>query len=84
MTRFRRRVLAAALLFAAAGASAHTNERGIDPQNFDESVGACADFFQYANGGWLRKHPIPASEASRLWFRRPSGSTAIPTNPSTR
>jgi putative endopeptidase len=60
MSRFRPRVLAAALVFAAAGASAHTNERGIDPQNFDESTGACADFFEHANGGWLKSNPIPA------------------------
>ncbi len=59
MSLFRPRVLAAALAFAAAGASAHTNERGIDPQNFDESAGACADFFQHANGGWLKSNPIP-------------------------
>ena len=60
MSLFRPRVLAAALVFAAAGASAHTNERGIDPENFDESTGACADFFQHANGGWLKSNPIPA------------------------
>src|SRR5690348_17421526 len=60
MSRFRPRVLAAALLFAAAGAVAHTNERGIDPRNFDASAPACADFFQHANGGWLKSNPIPA------------------------
>ena len=60
MPYFRPRVLAAALVFAAGGASAHTNERGIDPQNFDESIGACTDFFQHANGGWLKSNPIPA------------------------
>jgi putative endopeptidase len=60
MSRLRPRVLAAALVFAAAGAFAHTNERGIDPENFDDSVGACADFFQHANGGWLKSNPIPA------------------------
>ena len=60
MSRFRPRVLAAALAFAASAASAHTNERGLDPQNFDESVGACTDFFQHANGGWLKSNPIPA------------------------
>ncbi|HEY6985994.1 MAG TPA: M13 family metallopeptidase N-terminal domain-containing protein, partial [Rhodanobacteraceae bacterium] len=55
----RPRVLAAALAFTAIGASAHTNERGLDPQNFDEAVGACTDFFEHADGGWLKSNPIP-------------------------
>jgi putative endopeptidase len=29
-----------------------------------DSIKAHQDFFQYANGGWLKKHPIPASESS--------------------
>jgi len=41
MSLFRPRVLAAALAFTASSAFAHTNERGLDPQNFDEAVGAC-------------------------------------------
>jgi putative endopeptidase len=32
--------------------------------NLDTSVSPAVDFFQYANGGWLKKHPIPASEAA--------------------
>ena len=32
--------------------------------NLDTTVSPAVDFFQYANGGWLKKHPIPASEAS--------------------
>lgn len=36
MSPFRPRVLAVALAFAATGAFAQTNERGIDAQNFDE------------------------------------------------
>lgn len=55
------RTLAAMLaLGLATGAAAHTNEVGIDPQNFDASVSACSDFFQHANGGWLKSNPIPA------------------------
>ena len=60
MSYFRPRVLAVALVFAAGSAFAHTNERGIDPLNFDDSVAACTDFFQHANGGWLKSNPIPA------------------------
>jgi putative endopeptidase len=31
--------------------------------NMDTSVEACTDFFQYANGSWLRSTEIPASES---------------------
>src|SRR5437763_14649883 len=31
--------------------------------NMAPSVHPGDDFFAYANGGWLRRHPIPASEA---------------------
>ena len=60
MSPIRPRIFAAALAFTASAAVAHTNERGLDPQNFDEATGACADFFQHANGGWLKSNPIPA------------------------
>ena len=33
--------------------------RGILPGDLDASVQPCQDFYQYANGGWLRTHPIP-------------------------
>jgi len=32
--------------------------------NLDTTISPAVDFFQYANGGWLRRHPIPASEAA--------------------
>jgi putative endopeptidase len=48
-------------LGVSAGANAHTNEHGIDAQNFDATVGACTDFFAYANGDWLKSNPIPAA-----------------------
>lgn len=31
--------------------------------NLDRTVDPAKDFFAYANGGWLARHPIPASEA---------------------
>jgi len=61
MSACRIRALSGALAIGlAAGAHAHTNERGIDAQNFDPTTPACTDFFQHANGGWLKSNPIPA------------------------
>ena len=35
---------------------------GISLANLDRSVPPCDDFFQFANGTWLKNNPIPASE----------------------
>jgi putative endopeptidase len=35
----------------------------IDPERFDKSVRPADDFFQYINGGWIAKNPIPADES---------------------
>lgn len=32
--------------------------------NMDTTVSPAADFFLYANGGWIKKNPIPADESS--------------------
>jgi len=34
----------------------------IDPQNMDQSVRPGDNFYQYANGTWLRNNPVPASK----------------------
>jgi putative endopeptidase len=52
--------LIVAAFSGAIGASAHTNQNGLDPRNFDDSTSACVDFFQHADGGWLASNPIPA------------------------
>jgi len=53
------RLLALALAAAATAAAGHSNDHGLDARNFDPGAGACRDFFQYANGGWLKANPIP-------------------------
>ncbi|MDX5481610.1 MAG: M13 family metallopeptidase [Hymenobacteraceae bacterium] len=49
------------------GTAAETAETnmgyGLDLANMDTTVSACADFYQFANGGWAKNNPIPASES---------------------
>jgi putative endopeptidase len=40
---------------------------GFDIANMDRSAAACQNFFQYANGGWVKRNPIPAAYPS--WGR---------------
>ncbi len=35
------------------------NPKYIDPANMDTSVKPGDNFYQYANGGWLKKNPVP-------------------------
>ncbi len=32
---------------------------GFDVANMDKGVSACSSFFQYANGGWIARNPVP-------------------------
>jgi len=66
-TSVRVTLLSVALAFAA-GTACAADAQAPHAQDFlaahmDTSVDPGVDFFQYANGGWLKAHPIPASEA---------------------
>ena len=49
-------LVAAFSITAIVGQTAHFDVAGMDTQ-----TSACADFYQYANGGWLTANPIPAA-----------------------
>ena len=57
-------LLTAALVCAPnAHAAGATQPIAFDPANFDTTCAPCRDFDQYANGGWMKTHAIPASQA---------------------
>jgi predicted metalloendopeptidase len=35
-------------------------DKPLEPANMDPSVKPCEDFYEYANGGWLKNNPVPA------------------------
>ncbi len=39
--------------------SESADNRGLDISDLDERHKPCVDFYKYANGGWIAKHPIP-------------------------
>lgn len=54
-------------LFASSGSPDDSEKHGFDVSGMDPSVAACTNFFQYANGGWVAKNPIPPAYPS--WGR---------------
>ncbi|TGE26402.1 M13 family metallopeptidase [Hymenobacter metallicola] len=46
------------------GGQAGASQPDLLQANLDTTVRPGDDFFTYANGGWLKRHPIPASESS--------------------
>jgi putative endopeptidase len=45
------------------GSATFAQTKAFDTNRMDKSVEACTDFFQYANGTWLKNTEIPASES---------------------
>jgi putative endopeptidase len=43
---------------------------GFDLANLDRSVSPCDDFFQFADGGWVKRNPIPAAYPSWGTFNK--------------
>jgi putative endopeptidase len=65
--RLRRRLLAFALAAAATGAAFAATPAAkpdVVASHVDTSVNPGDDFFDFANGAWLKSHPIPAEESA--------------------
>src|SRR3990172_4609261 len=58
----RRFLISVTLLFLLA--CAKRENHGINAGNMDTVVDPAMDFYMYANGGWLKRNEIPASESS--------------------
>ena len=57
------RAAAAASVLVSLCTAASAQGKGFDTARMDKTVEACQDFFQYANGTWLKSTDIPASES---------------------
>ena len=64
----KKRTLIAACLLAAMSANAQSQVSGIDKKNMNLNVKPGTDFYQYADGGWLKSHPLDAEHTSNGAF----------------
>ena len=61
MRNFNFRLAVIVTVLLSVWTSAFAQNKGFDTSRMDKSVEACTDFFQYANGTWLKNTEIPAA-----------------------
>ncbi len=52
------------LIAVSAVNAVNAQNKGFDTSRMDTNVEACTDFFEYANGSWLKNTQIPSTESS--------------------
>jgi len=60
----------AGLASLALASTLHAQAPALDRANLDTTCAACTDFYQFANGGWLKHNTIPAAYPSYGSFRQ--------------
>jgi len=63
MLKINFRFIAVLTVLLSVSTIAFAQNKGFDLKRMDSSVEACTDFFQYANGSWLKSTEIPSSES---------------------
>lgn len=65
MSRFKHScalfAVVAAVAVPAGAQSSYKQTAPLDPANLDRTANACVDFYQFANGSWLKNTPLPAA-----------------------
>ncbi|HEV8410724.1 MAG TPA: M13 family metallopeptidase [Gemmatimonadaceae bacterium] len=69
MRTILRHFIASCALAVGIPLTAGAQNRAIDRANLDTTCAACKDFYQFSNGGWLKKATIPAAYSSFGSFR---------------
>src|SRR5471030_1434897 len=64
-----RRLAVSALLAVSLPLAGQSPNHALDRANLDTTCAPCKDFYQFANGGWLKKTTIPAAYSSLGSFR---------------
>jgi putative endopeptidase len=52
-------IAAGSIAALSASPPAVTERHGLDPADMDPTCKPCQDFYKFANGGWLKKNPVP-------------------------